>query len=123
MLSAQLTAWTFSGWLLLAFGVFDVFLNLLAELTGFADRQFFTVRSSAPALLQPLCLKLELCLSLVMSKNPHSMRQTHTAGVSCTLPHCLPYSLPSLSYSLKCCCAVFQPAQSRVGATRTTLWP
>ena len=51
-MDAQLTAWTFCGWLLVAFGLFEVFLSLMAELTGFGDRHFFTVR---PHCTRPCC--------------------------------------------------------------------
>ena len=63
---AQVTAWTFAGWLLLAFGVFEIQLSLVAELTGFGDRMFFSVRPPPPPSLSCHALQIaqwpELCL-------------------------------------------------------------
>ena len=82
--AAQLTAWTFCGWLLVAFGLFEVFLGLLAELTGFGDRRFFTVRPLCTLPCCTLCvLRLGLCFSPDVPKRTRCMRYTKLAGVPC----------------------------------------
>ena len=54
---------TVYGWLIMFYSVFHLLLNIIAELTGFEDREFYKV-SVLTALCLSACHGLILCLSV-----------------------------------------------------------